>query len=68
LSEVAGEWVGNPEIKKGTHYKDQMAASLNRQILMARDGFGGHYSPFGIPTSNILLNPRADISTSAASI
>ena len=34
--------------------------------MMARDGFVQHYTPFGIPASGILLDPKADLSVSAA--
>lgn len=34
--------------------------------LVARDGFVQHYTPFGIPASGILLNPKSDLTTSVA--
>jgi hypothetical protein len=32
--------------------------------LETRDGFVQHYTPFGIPASGILLNPRVELSAS----
>lgn len=34
--------------------------------MVARDGFVQHYTPFGISATGILLNPKVDLSTSAA--
>ena len=31
-------------------------------MMVARDGFAQHYTPFGIPTAGIFLNPRTELS------